>query len=1300
MAGKGRWASVGAVLAVLAVLMFFSGVFCGPAEAAPAETAPAAPPEGNRQLIEQLISQGMLDDAVAAYRRGPVTDVLIKLGEALKRSGRGLEMLELYRGLLLGPANEEAGPFHDSSGLGLARQVIDAIVEVGHGQETEKLLLTALAGRALEAQLHLRLGYLRWRMGDRRRALEEFDKYAALVSKVSASWLGWVAMLCKEAGLTDQAMAYYGRALKAPITDDDLRARAMMSSMHRSAEVIRSEIRADLLMRSAELHRAAGRLGDAEKCYKDALELKPPVRVEAIQLALSQVWKAMGKDNALVRQLTDELRADAKNADTHARLAKLLLAIGQKEEGIEHYRQAAALAPNEPAHRLALADALAKAGNHAEALAEYALVLRAAAAQDQPRGRLDAVGPETVLGRLRQFDSPPTPGATAAAPTDLRKQLLRLYGEALHMHPPATKWEPSDYVVRDLVQRMSAILAGQSDYQAVVNLWLDNRGRIGSSVRDEVVRHVGRLDSLDGVIGRLRLETKDNKADIEGMFILGDVLRAAGKREQAMKTYAELSAGHAGDQRVHLDLAARYLKIDGQEKLALAEYQAALAMLPAGSEEHTRIVGTLARVNLRLGDKDAAAKLFREALQRDPGNDSYLRGLKEAGGQATVPTPPAPAPAAAPDDDAKLRAQAKQFLLDGEYAKAIGALRQIISRRPTDVEAITLLGQAHLKAGQEKEAIEAFRKAHEMRRWSSTDYGARSELVRLLENSGADYELVTLYEQSGDYGAIRNLYRRRKQPDKFTAYLNARLAQRPDDIELRLLLAEDYLDGNSPKKARPILEQLRRDLSEGAAVNRQRLSDCFERLGEPVVALELLDAKGFAESSDSNDWLGTRLMRLLSKTNQMSEAMGVCLVRLRNDPDGYRTLQIAQEIVAYSQANKSVELLNEWLKGLEGKIPSKIAQRFIGAVSSCLRVSAPAQDAKDKLVEKQDPVAALKRGRIVPVPANAGTLLDYLNALAASADTAVDQSFRDMARQLPAPKPTRTRAPVLELLAEALNGLPASLAVSSEGFWAVLEHGDPSTKACCAASGGALLWLSNNGVYRRGGGLAGMGKLILDPNISPALLATDMSAVVKDAADDSGRKLTSAVAAAKHTWGPVGLSFYLPDPSGKAKAVSALKLVAHVAMCTKWITLESAALKTAEPIVMKDPAATVTITPPLAAEPQSDRPWSASLAVEWSVSSVRDPFMRSVVHAYLLLADGTRRKCDVRVRKGHGSDKQEFTVTAAAGRTFSPADARLVVLLPGAAEVVPIEFTLKDVPVLERSGAARKLPASTQPKGS
>ena len=52
--------------------------------------------------MEQLISQGRLSEAVAAYRKQPVPALLTRLGEVLL-SGRGLEMLELYQAYLLVP---------------------------------------------------------------------------------------------------------------------------------------------------------------------------------------------------------------------------------------------------------------------------------------------------------------------------------------------------------------------------------------------------------------------------------------------------------------------------------------------------------------------------------------------------------------------------------------------------------------------------------------------------------------------------------------------------------------------------------------------------------------------------------------------------------------------------------------------------------------------------------------------------------------------------------------------------------------------------------------------------------------------------------------------------------------------------------------------------------------------------------------------------------------------------------------------------------------------------------------------
>ena len=1249
-----------------------------PAEAVEDEAALAARLATDGVLLEQLISRGLLDDALAAYRRRPVHDKLISLGEALKRSGRGLEMLEFYNGFLLGPAENNAASRSYSNGLGTAVEVIHAVIAVEGGPQTEKLLSAAAAKRPGEAHLHLRLGYLRWRMGKHPQALEEFDKFLAANPTASVGRLAWIAGLCKREGLMDKALAYYGRALDTPVTDDDVRARSMMSSRARDPGDIRSELRADLLTSSGEIHCARKKWADAEKCYKQVLDIRPQVSqryVESVCAALSRVWKAMGKDNPLVKEMKDGIEADPGNADLHARLGRLLLAFGQRQDGIDHYRQAAMLDPLKPTYRLALADALVKAGLNVEALAEYTTVLRAAVQTDPGRLVREVVTPETVLSGIRRLDSPMTPAPTSPPP-DLRDRLFKLYGEVLDMHPPATAWSPSDYTVRDLVRRMAAILEGKSNYAAVVDLWLNNRARIGMSACDEVMRHFGRLESLKGVIDRLRQETKGNKGDISGMFILGDALVAAGRSDEALKTYTELSESHPNDTRVHLDLAGRYSKMSGQGQRVLAEYQAVLAQLPAGGEEHTSVLGALARANLRMGNKDRAAKLFLEALKRDPGNSGYLRGLKEAGGQ--LPDQATVKPAPTEDDDAAMNARAKALLADGKFSAAIEAFKRVIARRPTDVEAMTLLGQAHLKAGQEKEAIDAYRKAYDMRCWSTTDYGARYALIDLLLKTGADDELVAVHEASRDFSAIRELYRKRNQSGKFIDYLTARLKKHQGDFELRFWLAEEHLHAGAPDKARAVFEQLRSELVAGAPVNRQRLSDGFDRLGDPAMALELLDVHDYSETPDPQDWLGTRLMRLQAKTHQMSDALNTCLIRLRNDPDGYRTLQIATEIVAYSSENKSVPLLNDWLKGLEGKIPEKVSQRFIGAVGARLRTVAPTAGPKEQPAERKDPVAALKQGRIVPVPSKAETLLDYLNALAASTHTAVDQSFQDTTRKLPAPKVKRAEAPAMELLAEALNGLPVSLEVNQQGFWALSERGDPSSKGFYAASGGLLLHLNNYDFVRRRGALVAMGSVFVDPDVMPDVVAFEMCPKVDQAVDDAGRQLQGGPGSGP--WTSVGrLTIFLREQAGKAKAVSALTLTVRVAVCTKWITLKSAMLDATEPIVMKDQSATVTVGPLRTGKPEGDEPWHLPVVVEWKESSDKIGEARLSTRMYFQKADGTRLPVSGMSSSGTTGNRV-YDLRVARG-AFPPDQTGLVVLLPGATEVVPVELKLKDVPI-------------------
>ena len=1236
------------------------------------------------ERLESLLSRGMLDEALASYRKQPISDRLTRLGEALKLAGRGMEMLALYQQfLLMAPAETDevtagaVGP----DGLGAAKDVIEQIVAVDRGQDTAKLLCDRVAEHPREDWLHLRLGYLWWKTGQREKALSEFDRYMALRAKPSASWLGWLAQLCGEEGLTDKAVAYYQQALLLPITDEDLRAASMRSAMFRSPEQIRSAVKADLLSGLGELFRGQQRWPDAEQCYLDILKLDPAARKEAAEIALTAIWKAMGKENTLIEQLRKKLEADPDMADVHARLAKLLLTTGETRQGIEHYHKAAELAPGQLGYRLDLADALAKAGQDEQAVAEYAAVLKATFLRPPPRGRsVSYVSPETVLNRLKRFDGIRTPGTAVAPPVALQEALLKLYRDALQ----TKHWTPSEYVLRTILRRMTAILASRSDYEGVVALWLDYRKQMQSLARDKVGENFSRLDSLDGLINRLRQAVRDDPGDVWGRFILGDALRAAGQKQQALQVYDELSRSQPDNERVHRDLAATYQKLDENSR-AIAEYQAVLKTQPVGSERYNWVLGVLGWANLRLGKTEQATDYFREALKHDPLNPNCLRGLRQAGGeaQATQPTPNLHAP---PGEAALLQVQSEDLVARGQYDQAIRVCEQILGLRPTNVAVMVLLARAHLGAGREAEAIAAFERAHRMRHWTNTDYGALSELQRLYLKTGADEKLIALYTANRDYRAVGDLYRQRKQPQRYERYLLEQLEKTPGDVELRFYLAEDYLDNNRIDLTRQMLEQLRAELGKSAGISAQRLAAGFERLGEPAVALKLLEPIDYARQPDPNDWLGQRLMRLYAKTGQLPKALETCLIRLRNDPDGHRTLQIAQEITLQAAAAKDGRpLLEDLLKKLEGKVPGKVTRRFTGGVRACLRTTAQAQGQEEQPSTAKDPVAMLKKGRIVRTPAQTGTLLDFLDALAGQAGTAVDQSFRDRAALLPAPRIQRTEAPAFELLAEALTGLPVALEFTEPGYWAVYERGDKNAKASFAASGGAIFTFSNGCVLRReSGNLSGMGRLYFDPVVEPNVVGMTMFPQIIEAVDDHGRDI--AVPFGKPTFYPSSqLTFGLRNLDPPARSISTLTFAAEVAVCTKWITLKSRPLDGDRPIVLKQQAATVTINPLRTVESAGRKTWHVRVLIEWSdAPSIEGYHTLPGARMHFLSDDGARISPSGMSTSDSGKTV-EFDLSVLPD-SFVPARTQLVVLLPSEVEVVPVQLHFKNVPIVEVTG--------------
>ncbi len=1220
--------------------------------------------EAASMQLGELISNGRIDEALAFYRRQIVPDRLPQLGEALKGAGRGLEMLELYHEYLLTPPPppDDSYPLTYNR-LGRTEELFRQIMEVAEGQATAKRLEEKIAAAPHEAWPHLRLGYLRWCMGERAKALAEFNRYAELWGEPSAGWLGWLADLCRQAGLAEQAIAYYKRALEAPFTDEDVRAASSMSAVLRTPETIRSDAKARLLMGLAATYRSIQRWPEAQQCYEQVLELAPPTAQADAQKALAEVFKAQGKRNPLIDQLEGQLKTDPKNADLHARLAVLLLAAGESQQGIDHYRQASNAAPERLEHRLNLADALLAVGKAKEALEEYAATLKAAAGQDSPTGRRGDmnVTPEMVLGRLRRLDDR----------TELQDDLLKLYRSILEFDQAGAQWKPSEYTIRNVLQRIADILSRRADYAGIVDLWLEHRKDAPTIARDQIRRYLNRLDSLDSLIARLGKLSEVDVAEVSCRFILGDALAAAGRAQDALAVYEDLSRQHPNDESVRRELAAIYDKM-GQHQLALRQNEALLKLYPSGSEQYTRTLGLVAGLNLRMGNRTEAARQYREALKFDPLNANYLKGLRDADGEAVPATTPAATQPAA-DEKAALRTQAGELLAKNHYDQAAEVFRRILVSRPTDVEAMVMLGKCYLQGGQKEKVVAAFERAYQMRRWSNTNYDIRQQLERLYQESEAKDKLLALYTEDRDWQSVRQLYK--NQPEKYTQFLNDQLRKNAGDVQLRFCLAEDALDRNKPNEAQPILEQLEAEMTKDGPVSAERLADGFERLDQSAHALKLLDAAAYAQRPDPNDWLGSRFMRLYAKTGQPAKVMEVCARRLQKDPHGYRTIRIAEEIAEYAATNaQGRALLEAFMKDPGEGIVPKVATRFAGAVRAKLgQTFATTHPASGP--GAINPVDMLKQGRVVAVPAQARTLLDYLDALAASAGTAVDQSFRS-ARPLPAPKLVREQGPALELLAEALTGLPVTLEFSQEGYWMLYEQGDPSARCSLAASGGAIFTLSNGGLLRKSDGkLSGMGHLLFDSALKPHIVGVGMFPRTVQVGEDQAGNAAPAAGNAASPFDPSGMvSFCLNKQPAETKTIPMLKLAIDVAVCTQWKTLTSDALDAAQPMLLKDPTCTATIGP---AE-TIDSAGKKFLKIHVTINGRQkwEPRIEFITSHGKTLAWSN-------VSRSRSQDKAEYNLQVRLD-ALTPSALKLVIHLPDKVEVVPVDLVFKDVPILDK----------------
>ena len=1247
----------------------------------------------NHVLLREFVQKRWLDDALTAYRNWPDYGYVTQLGEWLRREGRGFEMLELYEDYLIskrGEITEAArGPHWDGyhGRHGLAGRVIDELVSLGQGDSLIKELGVAIAEQPNNAELYKNLGHLFFKMKRYEEGLGELENYSAVLERPLVSDYQWIGGLCEGAGMINKAVDFYKKARDTEITDEEVHRDLMVSARYIPMEERKADFKARIIKSLGDLYLKQERWADAEECFKEIVDLDPRWGREEVQTTLATIWERMGKENAFVEDLKNEVAKDPCDVKLRVRYAETLSRAGKPKESIEEYEQAVELAPEDLSVRLKLAEALAKSKQNEKAIAEYKQVFYAACQKGKDEFRRGKGGDETepwrVLHRLAGF-------CERAGEKD---KLLEIYEEALKlMDSPDTKWKPEPYAKERILRNMVDILEEKREYGSIIDLCLAYRGELKDRARRFIQRCFRCVDSVKPFVAELQEETRAEPNDHWGRFILGDMLVAENREDKAVRVYKKLLTDVSVGSRIHQNLGYVFERMK-QYDVAVETWKKELANTEKGSNAYGRWLGRIGDTYLRLGDREKAAESYRKAISCDSSEAGYQLGLFKATdgkeGISKLDTAVVK-PAEAVEDLGTMRRRAALLLEHKkDYVESIKAYEQILERAPTDIESMVRLGEAYEKLGKANDAVGLYEKALRMRAWSrGSDYGAYGNLERIYRQRGEDKKLIGLFTTRGDYNGLKHFYRNRKEPEKYHEYLVSRSKQKPGEIKLRFYLGRSYLDRKEMSEAREIFEKLRLELvGDDGKVSDERnaiqLAEAFERLGDFKHGLEILLGSDYENAPARGGRVGPVLMRLYAKVGRFDKALEVCRIRLKQDPRGHQTVNIAEQITEVSRnCTRGPKLLDTFLEEVKADMQQHQYRRFSGAVKAYLAAHPAEQDSGDAGV---DPVALLRYGRRVEVPKNCRSFAEFLEKLAVQADTVATQSFMGRYGQKRKPPGIQMEnASAFEVLAAVLNGTNIPMEMTQDGHWGFCESGDKSRKICYGGSGGLICRF--DGFNRRADRphVWLLGRVMFEPVVKRHIASIQSLFMVLEAIDDRGRQVP--IPKEEGRWGYSGqIEVLLGKQNPPARSVTKLRVKTAVVVCTKWVTFTVERLDHTEPIVLEKDGVKVQIKPIREVKWGRGSRWEIPIDVRRKdielnaegklAVELKDQFC-------FVNKDGEKLQTHwggFFSSGGHSEVKLRPEIG-----TFDPATTSLFIKEPAAIEIVPFELTFHNIPIIDR----------------
>lgn len=679
--------------------------------------------------------------------------------------------------------------------------------------------------------------------------------------------------------LTNSPSAYQSYLLAARVSLARGDATSALASLRQAQSLAPTDSTALTLIGDSFL--AAARLGEAESAYGAAVALEP--RNSNALIGLGRVYQARGRLAEAEASLRRALTAAPGNLTAQAALGRLLLNSGRPAEAILLLEAAVAQRADHPTAVQDLADAYLASDRVEEGLAIYYANLSLGADDQQlviGQALLRAGRVEDGLREVEAFVSsrPDDPAGLLALALAYQQaaQTAGLDASLFNQQADETFQQALDAAPDDLAVRVlyGAFLLAQQQSERAVSLFqgiidaVQQGGRL-DEVRQGVGTAIAETDLWRAWIGLARAQQQLGRFDEalqaaqEGEALrpdvpafalqIGDILRAAGRFDEALAAYARAASFSASTTPLTRQ-GDLYLRL-GQADRALDAYEAALALAPGDADA---LLGLAQAYALRGGGVDQAdfanaETRIRRAAQLAPDNVNVTLALGDLytayGRHGDAADQYRQALAAQPDNILAQDRLASALLADGQLEEALQEQLRRLALKPGDRGALLGLAITYRALARPDDAEAAYRQLLEQ---SPNDPAVLIALGDLNLEQGLAAEAMPFYQQALVHSSdpllsaqatdqMGKAHLRLGQIDQALGAAETLLAEQPALDRGYLLLGSIYEAQNDQEAALATYQQGARQV-ENALALRLRLGDLYLRLGRAAEAQGVYEA--------------------------------------------------------------------------------------------------------------------------------------------------------------------------------------------------------------------------------------------------------------------------------------------------------------------------------------------------------------------------------------------------------------------------------------------------------------------------